>query len=117
MGCIFDAYTLTQAIRRAGVDVEVTRPAKNEFGEPAGETLVGTLRGLWHTSSGFLDVTLQDGAKLYDRKYPMLLVAYTDAVQPEDIITRAGHRYNVTGVDDVGGLRLCVDISLREEGT
>lgn len=114
MGTKQDAYTLSQAIKRYGLGFDVTRPKLNEFKEPVGGTLVGSFRGLFHTSTGFLDISLAEAGKIASRKYPQLLTLYTDKIQKEDIVDLEGRKYTVTGVDDIGGLHLCTDLSLRE---
>lgn len=109
-----DAYTLSQAIKRYGLDFDVTRSKPNEFKEPIGEEPVGSFRGLFHTSAGFLDISLAEAGKIASRKYPQLLILYTDKIQKEDTVNLENREYAVTGVDDVGGLHLCTDLSLRE---
>lgn len=114
MGMMQNAYTLSQAIKQYGRDFNVMRSTLNEFKEPVGGTPVGSFRGLFHTSAGFLDITLSEAGKIASRKYPQLLTLHTDKIQKEDIVTLEGRKYTVTGVDDIGGLHLCTDLSLRE---
>lgn len=109
-----DAYTLSQAIKRYGKDFSVERNILNDFNEPAGKIPVGSFRGLYHVSTGYLDISLTDAAKISTRKYPQILLLYTKEIQKEDIITLEGREYLVTGVDDVGGLHLCTELSLKE---
>lgn len=116
MGQIQDAYTLSQAIKYHGREFTVTRPIQNEFKEPAGEKPVGSFRGLFHVSTGYLDISLTQAAKISTRKQPQLLLLYTDKIQQEDRVLLNGKLYTVTGVDDVGNRQLCTELSLREEG-
>lgn len=116
MGQIQDAYTLSQAIKYHGKEFTVTRPTLNEFKEPAGEEPVGSFRGLFHVSSGYLDISLMEAAKISTRKQPRLLLLYTDKIRQEDRVALDGKTYTVTGVDDVGNRQLCTELSLREEG-
>ena len=115
MGQMQDAYTLSQAIQYHGREFIVTRPTRNEFKEPAGEEPVGSFRGLFHVSTGYLDISLTEGTKLSTRKHPQLLLLYTEDIQQEDNIILEGRKYTVTGVDDVGGLHLCTELSMKEE--
>ena len=115
MGMIQSAYTLSQAIKRHGKDFKVYRNKRNEFREPIGEEPVGSFRGLFHPSSGYLDITVTEAAKISTRKQPMLLLLHTDKIHKEDIVELEGRRYIVTGVNDTGNLHLCTDLSLREE--
>lgn len=116
MGQIQDAYTLAQAIKYHGREFTVTRPTLNKFKEPAGEEPVGSFRGLFHISTGYLDISLTQAAKISTRKQPQLLLLYTDKICQEDRVALNGKMYTVTGVDDVGNRQLCTDLSLREEG-
>lgn len=116
MGQIQDAYTLSQAIKYHGKEFAVTRPVLNEFKEPAGEEPVGSFRGLFHISAGYLDISLTEAAKVSTRKQPQLLLLYTDKIRQEDRVELNGKTYTVTGVDDVGNRQLCTELSLREEG-
>ena len=81
MGQIQDAYTLSQAIKYHGREFTVTRPTLNKFKEPAGEEPVGSFRGLFHVSSGYLDISLTEAAKVSTRKQPQLLLLY-DSFRP-----------------------------------
>ena len=116
MGQIQDAYTLSQAIKYHGQAFTVTRPTLSEFNEPVGEEPVGSFRGLFHVSSGYLDISLTEAAKVSTRRQPQLLLLYTDKIQKEDRVELNGKTYTVTGVDDVGNRQLCTELSLREEG-
>lgn len=114
MGKVQEAYTLSQAIQRHGRDFTVARVKLNEFKEPAGEEPVGSFRGLFHVSTGFLDINLAEAGRVSSRKYPQLLLLYTEDIRKEDLVRLGSRTYVVTGVDDVGGLQLCTDLSLRE---
>lgn len=116
MGQIQDAYTLSQAIKYHGREFTVKRPTLNEFKEPAGEEPVGSFRGLFHVSSGYLDISLTEAAKISTRRQPRLLLLYTDKIHKEDRVELNGKTYTVMGVDDVGNRQLCTELSLREEG-
>lgn len=116
MGQIQDAYTLSLAIKYHGRKFTVTRPVLNEFKEPAGEEPVGSFRGLFHVSTGYLDISLTEAAKVSTRRQPQLMLLYTDKIHKEDRVELNGKTYTVTGVDDVGNRQLCTELSLREEG-
>lgn len=107
-------YTLSQAIKRHGHPFSVTRNKLDEFKEPIGEEPVGSFCGLYHVSSGFLDINLTEAAKISTQKRPRMLLLYTDKIQKEDVVQIDNQKYTVTGVDDVGNLHLCTDLSLRE---
>lgn len=108
------AYTLSQAIKRHGQIFSVARNKLNEFKEPIGEDLVGSFCGLYHVFSGYLDINLTEAAKISTQKRPRMLLLYTDKIQKEDVVQIDNQKYTVTGVDDVGNLHLCIDLSLKE---
>lgn len=72
--------------------------------------------GLSHVSTGYLDISLTEAAKVSTRRQPQLILLYTDKIHKEDRVELNGKTYTVTGVDDVGNRQLCTELSLREEG-
>ena len=81
MGKAQDVYTLSQAIQRHGRDFTVARVKLNEFKEPAGEEPVGSFRGLFHVSTGFLAINLAEAGRVSSRQYPQFLLLYTGALR------------------------------------
>ena len=103
MGLIQQAYTLSQAIERYGKSAELWRPGKGQYGSPG-----------FHTSSGYLNVTIQEAGKLSDSKQPMFLIMRSEYPKKSDTLKISGHTFTVNTVDDVGMLGVCMDLSLTE---
>ena len=108
-------YTLKRAIQIHGKDAKVLRLGKGPYGSPGELQTVCSVRGLYHTSHNYLLINTQEGGKIPERNSPMLLLLYTEEIQMEDIVEMDGKTYKVTGMDDPGGLHLCIDLSLKEE--
>ncbi|MCI1952586.1 MAG: hypothetical protein LKJ50_05485 [Clostridiales bacterium] len=114
MGLIQQAYTLSQAIERHGKSAELWRPGKGQYGSPGVPEKVTDLQGLFHTSSGYLDITMQDSGKLTNHKQPMFLIMHSEYPKKSDTLKISGHTFTVNTVDDVGMLGICMDLSLTE---
>lgn len=113
-------YTIRRAIALNGKPYAIQREQLDDYGDTtdAMDTLFSG-RGLYHESSGFLDVSLSDSGHVETRKTPMLLILYGDAPEGKmpEIDDRAeidGKPYRITGVRNPGGLDLVLDLSLRE---
>lgn len=114
MAYINQAYNLNRAIERNGKVAEILRAGENEFHEPTAPATVCKLRGLYHTSNKFVDIKTGEAARIETRRYPKLLILYTEIIKPDDTVKCSGKVYTVTGVEDVGGLHICTDLSLKE---
>ena len=106
-------HVVSRLIDARGLDAVLLREKKNEFQEPGESEKIGTCKGLFHESNGYLGVSIVDSGKVYTAKQPMLLVPYTDTVKKQDILEIAGRTFRVTGLDDLGNLHLFLDISLE----
>ena len=69
--------------------------------------------GLFHEANGFLNVSLVEAGKVRTQKEPKLLIRYTKDVNKNDKVTVDGATYKVIGIDDLGNLHLCLDLSLE----
>ena len=115
MGLVHQLHGIPQAITHHGVDFTVKRDVEDIFKESIWEQEIGAFRGLFHTSSSFLTINYQDKGQVFTEKKPKLLILYTDRLRVNDkIYTKDGRSYSVTGIDDLGGLHLCLDLSLKE---
>ncbi len=109
-------YQLRRAIERMGCSVTITRARKNEFKEPVEESeSVLNEKGLFHTSAGFLEISYTTSGQTFTRKHPKVLMLYSNTVEKHDIvqIDTVG-KFEVTGIENPGGLNLCIDLSLEE---
>lgn len=114
MGLIQQAYTLSQAIEQYGKSAELWRPGKGQYGSPGVPQKVTDLKGLFHTSNSYLNVTIQEAGKLSDNKQPMFLILHSSYPKKGDTLKISGHTFTVNTVDDVGMLGICMDLSLTE---
>lgn len=110
-------HMLAQALKYHGKNGVITRYGQNAFGEPGEEREICRCRGLYHASSGFLDITLAESGQISTRKKPMCLVLYNAEVKKNDRLQLGGKKYRVTGIGDPGEWHLCLDLSLEEEDT
>ncbi|MCD2492735.1 hypothetical protein LQE92_08850 [Lacrimispora sp. NSJ-141] len=110
---VHQLHQLKQAIKCRGMDCSFIRQGENEFHEPVGEVEVLSCRGLFHEANGFLNVSLIESGKVYTKKESKLLVLYHAELQKEDTVLIEGVRYKVIGIDDLGNLHLCLDLSLE----
>lgn len=108
-------YQLRRAIERAGRTLTVTRPLKNEFKEPGKDSeIVVCGRGLFHTSAKFLDISYSVAGQAFTRKHPQVLMLYTDKIHKHDVVNiDSVGVFEVTGIENLGGLNLCIDLSLE----
>ena len=115
MGLVHQLHGITQAIKQHGVDFKATRDVEDIFKESIWEQEIGALRGLFHTSSSFLTISYQDKGQVFTEKKPKLLILYTDKLRVNDkICISDGRDYSIAGIEDLGGLHLCLDLSLKE---
>ena len=110
----YQPYALQRAIRQYGVQAQFYRAQTNEFGCEGRPQKVFCCAGLVHPSNSFLTLTVTDAGQVPTPKHPMLLIAATDEVRLNDAVLIHGKQYSVTGINDVGGLEFCFDLSLQE---
>lgn len=106
-------HLLQQAVTRRGMDYIITRHEENEFHEPEREKEVLQCPGLFHEANGYLGVSLVDAGKIYTQKEPKILIIYTGGILKGDMITDGRRNFKITGIDDLGNLHLCLDLSLE----
>ena len=110
----YQPYALQRAIRQYGVQAQFYRAQTNEFGCEGRPQKVFCCAGIFHPSNSFLTLTVTDAGQVPTPKHPMLLIAATDEVRLNDAVLIHGKQYSVTGINDVGGLEFCFDLSLQE---
>ncbi|MCR2023647.1 head-tail adaptor protein, partial [Blautia pseudococcoides] len=64
-------------------------------------------------ANGFLNVSLVEAGKIRTQKEPKLLVRYTKDINKNDKVAVGEVVYKVIGIDDLGSLHLCLDLSLE----
>lgn len=114
----FEAYKIKRELKRSGIDYELKRAKKNDFGEPVEEiSIVGKFKGLYHEQNGAVQITTGDTTQIRTKKVPMILCLYEDtaflALQIGDIININAKTYKVAGVVNIQEWNLISDISLE----
>ena len=110
---IHQSYQLKRALEKSGKDCRFYRTVENEFHEATGEQNVYTCRGLFHEANGYLNVSITEAGKLHTKKEPKLLILFTKDIRKGDFVDMDSSRFEVTGVDDLGCMHLCLDLSLE----
>lgn len=107
---------INRAIMRFGVEIEIRRTVKNEYGEPAGDNSypVYTGKALLSYSSQPILAGLTEGATLTTKKNPQLLLHYAD-VKTGDIAKVGAIYYNVTGADLVYNQKDFILVTLESD--
>lgn len=107
-------HVLSRAIQLHGKRADLLRCEEDVFHSVGEPKRVCCLRGLYHTSHSYLQLPAQDNGKIPKHNQPMFLVLFTDKIKLGDqLITDTGC-YKIVGLDDPGGLHICLDLSLEE---
>ena len=113
MASIHQRYRLKRAMEIQGEECIFSRQSENEFHEMQGETETIKCRGLFHEASGYMNVSIAEAGKIYAKREPKLLVIYQENIIKGNLVNIDGSKYQVTGIDDLGNLHLCLDLSLE----
>lgn len=118
MNLKFEKAKLEKELKRSGVDYEVKRKGKNEFGEPSDEPIVvGTIRGIYHVQSSTIQEKVNEAARTRSVKLPMILCLYEDAtnlgLEIGDFIILNGKEMVINGITNVQEWGIIGDISLE----
>lgn len=109
-----NAYKLSQAIKKHGLTFAAARQEKNKFHEPTGNTLtVLEGCGLFHTDSGYLNISVKESGLVSGKNSPMLLILYTDKLKTGDELYIGENSYTISGIENPGGLGIALDLSLE----
>ena len=106
-------YQICRTLERHGQQCSFSREVENKFHEKAWEEGRLKCRGLFHEANGFLNVSLVEAGKVRPQKELKLLIRITKDVHKNDKVTVGDSAYKVIGIDDLGNLHLCLDLSLE----
>lgn len=116
----FEAYKIKRELKRSGIEYEIKRRKKNDFGEPVENEepkVIGKLKGLYHEQNGTIQITTGDTTQTRTKKIPMILCLYEDTallvLQVGDIIDFNSKRFKVTGVTNIQEWNIISDVSLE----
>lgn len=108
---------LKKAIAKYGVDVEAYRESLNEYGEPSGQELVTSFKGLYSESSNMVTKQITDtGHILKDNQSSLicLIENATEMLLKGDILLIKGISFEVLKVDNSNLLDAYYDILLEK---
>lgn len=106
-------HQICRVLERHGQQCSFSREVENKFHEKAWEEGWLKCRGIFHEANGFLNVSLVEAGKVRTQKEPKLLIRFTKDVHKNDKVTVVDSAYKVIGIDDLGNLHLCLDLSLE----
>lgn len=114
----FEVYKLKRELKRSGIKYTFNRKSENDVGEPIGKSEeVGQLVGLYHEQSGYVSVQANETTRYRQKKTPMILCLYEDAMtlglKVGDEITINSKTLKVTAVTNIQEWNIISDISLE----
>lgn len=112
----FQLNKVQRLLKTQGELFHFNRPAKNDFGEPNGETVSIDIRGVYHESSSYVSKTATDATTIRSKASPMLLCLWDDATKlfHTDELSFRGKKYRVNGITNIGEANVAADVSLEE---
>lgn len=119
----FQLNKVSRLIRTQGKPFKFTKPGKNEFGEPNGETVSHEIRGVYHETSsytsGYVAKSTTEATTLRQKALPMVLALWESVgeLHHQDMVTFNGKPYRVNEIKNVAEANLVADISLEEVQT
>lgn len=119
----FQLNKVRRLIRTQGKPFKFTKPGKNEFGEPNGETVSHEIRGVYHETSsyasGHVAKSITEATTIRQKALPMVLALWESVgeLQHQDMVTFNGKPYRVNEIKNVAEANLVADISLEEVQT
>lgn len=115
MGYSHWIYALKRAIEQYGQNAEIKRDRKNLYGEPSEipETICD-FRGLFHTTNLFLALSHLEAGQKTSQNQPQFFILYRDDIKNKDLLYLGEKSYTITGINDLGNLHICIDLSLEE---
>lgn len=115
MGLINQAYTIKRAIELHGQDCVIARMGTDQYGDETKPEQVHTCKGIFHAANQHLAIITEDAGQTFDSKLPRFLILYTTAVKVNDQLAVNGKSYTVVGINNMGELNICLDLSLKED--
>ena len=74
------------------------------------------LRGIYHTSNSFVQVSTSDGASIKRKPQPMILCLYEEGkeIKENDTVVIGEDTYKVVDVNNINAFNAVIDISLEK---
>lgn len=111
-----ELYKVKREIIMHGSSYDVYRVTLDEYRESTDEeTKVTTIRGLFHTSKGYISEQVSDGTKTHTKGQPKLLVEFDKAkeIENSDFVLINAKRYRVIEQNNIQEYNIVTDISLE----
>lgn len=116
----FQLNKVRRFIKTQGKPFKFSKPGKNEFGEPNGETVSHEIIGVYHETfnytSGYADKTATEATTIRQKALPMVLALWESVkgLHHQDMLTFNGKSYRVNEIKNLAEANLVADISLEE---
>ena len=122
-GTAFQLNKVRRAIRTQGKLFRFTRPGKNKFNEPNGETESYEFVGVYHELTGYKRKSTGESATIREatmsNSAPMVLMLWEDAkeLHHQDQVKFNDKTYRINEIKNLAEANLVADISLEEVQT
>ena len=112
----FELYKIAREIQMHGETYHINELVCDEYGKPTGEQKsIVDVRGIFHTSKGYITENISDGTKTHSKGQPLLLLKYEDSepIQNGHILESGSNRYKVVEKNNIQLYNIVCDISLE----
>lgn len=113
----FEYYKVKREIEIHGEKYNIYRELVDDYGTPNGKqtNVVVGLKGLFHTSKGFITENISDGTKTHTKGQPMLMVLYDDSLKIEngDYINIGANKYRIVEKNNLQMYGIITDLSME----
>lgn len=119
----FQLSKVRRLIRTQGKVFYFSKPGRNEFGEPNGETVSHEIQGVFHEAlgfaSGYATKTTSEDTTIRKKDFPMVLTLWESLgeLRHTDVLIFNGKSYRVNEIKNVAEANLIANISLEEVQT
>lgn len=110
------AHKIHRMVETIGLEYTFRRPVLDNHKEPTGETTtVVTLKGIMHSTAGYVSKTTSEATTIQSKYSPQILTDSQEAkkLNINDELTIGEKHYKVSGVTDINSLGLAFDISIE----
>lgn len=119
----FQLNKVRRLIKTQGKLLQFEAPKKNEFGEPTDETVIHTVQGVYHETTGYASghspKSTSEATTIRTKGFPMILTLWESVgeLHHEDALKFNGKSYTVTEIRNINEANLLASISLEEVQT
>lgn len=113
---MFQLHKVRRLINTQGQTFHFKTCGKDEFGEPNGETVSHTIKGVFHETASYITKAATDASTIRKKSSPMVLTLWENAegLHRMDKLKFNGKSYQVNEIKNVAEANLVADISLEE---